>query len=322
MNEETREHHIIVNVPKDIPSEFVHEIYEQVIEEAVQVFYKKNHDYNSSWRLESVDSVTREILTRCFRTLKLLELENKGQQGKVAEGVESELKDMINWAIFGVLLRRGYGLSIDDALDNPNINLNDFGQALESEPDLVIPEPVEEEPPSHKFSKTVPDQEILTIRTPGTVGSDWEGVFDPNLTDAEKLVLGDPNKGMTKDVSRELNLLYLSLMERSNPYPAVIFLEEDNPINRLGKFAVGPCVYVNSYEVYPGHDVLKVDGKVVDKIVYIRVKENGAFDGKYETDTEAQILSQLFFLPQHKPSGEVDLYGQNLAAQLFLGSKR
>jgi len=319
MNEETREHHIIVNVPKDIPSEFVHKIYEQVLEEAVQTFYKKNHDYNSSWRLESVDSITREILTRCYRILKLLELESQGQQGKVAEGVESELKDMINWSIFGVLLRRGYGLNIDKALENPNVNLNDFSE--EAAINKVSNTKTSLSKESSKFTKII-DPEPIPVRSPGTVGADWDGVFSPELTKAEKIVMGDPAQGLTSNVTLELNKLYNSLMGRSNPHPAIIFLEVDNPINELGKFAIGPCVYVASQILRPNHDTILVDNQEVDKVIYVKVQENGAFNGNYETNTEAQVLTQLSFLPEIKPSAAVDLYSQNIAAQLFLGNQK
>jgi len=333
MNKETRKHHIIVDVPKDIPSEFVHEIYENVIKEAVQVFYVKNHDYNSSWRIESVDSVTREILTRCYRTLKLLELESEGKEGKVAEGIESELKDVINWAIFGVLLRRGYGLDLDQALADPTgINLNDFSKAPPepafepwaipergSVPDLLLDEEKPVQPVQQV--KVIEGTPISSPRTTGTVGSDWD-VFAEDIAEAEKVAMGDPNAGLTMEITREINSLYSILMQKSNPYPAVIFLPVENPINQIGQFAIGPNVYVQSQALSPAHSQLVVDGLLVDKVTYIRVKENGAFDGRYETDTEAQVLAQLGFLAEVKQSGEVDLAGQNAAAQLFLANQK
>jgi hypothetical protein len=46
----------------------------------------------------------------------MLELEAKGENPQISEGIDSEFRDIINWAIFGALISRGYGISILDVL--------------------------------------------------------------------------------------------------------------------------------------------------------------------------------------------------------------
>jgi len=101
----------IVNVDDDFEHLKEHELWEEVISEARQIFYDKNHDYCSSWRMEDVSSITREIGQRVVRVLRGLELQESGKDFKSSEGIYSEFRDMINWCVFAMLILKGYGWS-------------------------------------------------------------------------------------------------------------------------------------------------------------------------------------------------------------------
>ena len=72
-----------------------------------------------------------ELEERCLRVERLIELKQSGKKSKVAEGIESEFKDMINWCVFGILISRGYGVNLKEIL-------NDFGEDVKFEEDVEI----------------------------------------------------------------------------------------------------------------------------------------------------------------------------------------
>jgi len=62
---------------------------------------KKNHDYGEVWRDMRVSSITDLILQKLFR-VKQME-DNKGES-LVSEGIDANYQDMINYAIFSIIL--------------------------------------------------------------------------------------------------------------------------------------------------------------------------------------------------------------------------
>jgi hypothetical protein len=104
------------DIPDGIELGEIHDLYEKVISEARELFYKKNADYSNCWRLRSRQTITEEIIEKCVRVTKMLQLEAEGKKPQISEGVESEFRDIINWSIFGILISRGYGLSISEIL--------------------------------------------------------------------------------------------------------------------------------------------------------------------------------------------------------------
>ena len=61
---------------------------------------RKNHDYGDSWKHMRIISITDQMVTKAQRLLQLEELEATGKSSEVAEGPESEYRDIVNYAIF------------------------------------------------------------------------------------------------------------------------------------------------------------------------------------------------------------------------------
>lgn len=61
----------------------------------------KNHDYGEAWRDMRVSSITDMILTKIMRNK---EIEDHGGQTKVSEGVEGNYADIVNYALFALIL--------------------------------------------------------------------------------------------------------------------------------------------------------------------------------------------------------------------------
>ena len=77
--------------------------YDDVVARARALMLRKNHDYGESWREMRPASITDQILVKVLRIRRLEELEKKGEEAMVAEGIESEYVDILNYAVFGML---------------------------------------------------------------------------------------------------------------------------------------------------------------------------------------------------------------------------
>ncbi|MCB0515019.1 MAG: DUF1599 domain-containing protein [Bacteroidetes bacterium] len=62
---------------------------------------RKNHDYGEAWRDMRVSSITDIILTKLLR---IKQIENNKGKTLVSEGVDANYKDIINYAIFSLIL--------------------------------------------------------------------------------------------------------------------------------------------------------------------------------------------------------------------------
>ncbi|MCX6645190.1 MAG: DUF1599 domain-containing protein [bacterium] len=81
-------------------------IYNEVVAEAQDLLRAKDHDYGESWRDMRISSITDQILVKTKRIQVLEELAMKGEKSKVAEGRESEYRDIINYCIFAIIKLR------------------------------------------------------------------------------------------------------------------------------------------------------------------------------------------------------------------------
>lgn len=61
----------------------------------------KNHDYGEAWRSMRISSITDIILQKVFRTKQIEE--NRGEVS-VSEGIDANYLDMINYALFALIL--------------------------------------------------------------------------------------------------------------------------------------------------------------------------------------------------------------------------
>ena len=72
-------------------------LYDEQVEETLNLQKDKNHDYDEAWRDMRVSSMTDLILMKIFRTKQIED--NQGVT-LVSEGVEANYQDMMNYAVF------------------------------------------------------------------------------------------------------------------------------------------------------------------------------------------------------------------------------
>ena len=75
-------------------------LYDRHVQDVLELMLKKNHDYDEAWRMMRVSWYTDFILTKIQR---MKELEDIHGQAIVSEGIDSNLMDIINYAVFGVI---------------------------------------------------------------------------------------------------------------------------------------------------------------------------------------------------------------------------
>jgi hypothetical protein len=79
------------------------DLYDVKIKETKELMENKNHDYGEAWRDMRVSSLTDLILQKLLR-VKQIE-DNKGRT-LVSEGIDANYQDMINYAIFALILMK------------------------------------------------------------------------------------------------------------------------------------------------------------------------------------------------------------------------
>lgn len=85
----------------DIDVKQATELYDKHIEQTKALMENKNHDYGEAWRDMRISSLTDLILQKLLRVKQI-----EDNQGKtiVSEGIEANYQDMINYAIFALIL--------------------------------------------------------------------------------------------------------------------------------------------------------------------------------------------------------------------------
>jgi Nucleotide modification associated domain 1 len=79
------------------------ELYDAKIKLTKELMEAKNHDYGEAWREMRVSSLTDLILQKLLR-VKQIE-DNKGKT-IVSEGIDANYQDMINYAVFALILMK------------------------------------------------------------------------------------------------------------------------------------------------------------------------------------------------------------------------
>jgi hypothetical protein len=87
----------------DITPDEAMTLYDRYAHEALELMKRKNHDYDEAWRGMRVSSYTDFILTKINRIKEIEELTLHGEQLKASEGIDSNLMDIINYAVFGAI---------------------------------------------------------------------------------------------------------------------------------------------------------------------------------------------------------------------------
>jgi len=90
----------VVDQP-DLNTEQATTLYDEKIKITKALMEAKNHDYGEAWREMRVSSLTDLILQKLLR-VKQIE-DNKGKT-LVSEGIDANYQDMINYAVFALIL--------------------------------------------------------------------------------------------------------------------------------------------------------------------------------------------------------------------------
>jgi hypothetical protein len=85
----------------DLETEEATKLYDKHIGITKELMENKNHDYGEAWRDMRVSSLTDLIIQKLLR-VKQIE-DNKGKT-LVSEGIDANYQDMINYAIFAMIL--------------------------------------------------------------------------------------------------------------------------------------------------------------------------------------------------------------------------
>lgn len=86
---------------EDLPVETVNQLYNEKAAIAKKLMIDKNHDYGEAWREMSQESFVDLILAKILRIKQILLNEGKTM---VSEGIDANYYDIINYAVFGLIL--------------------------------------------------------------------------------------------------------------------------------------------------------------------------------------------------------------------------
>ena len=90
----------VVEHPDIVPSE-ASDLYHTVLDSAFDLMLKKNHDYDEAWRSMRISSMTDLIL---MKILRIKEIEDNDGKTVISEGLDANYFDIINYAIFCLIL--------------------------------------------------------------------------------------------------------------------------------------------------------------------------------------------------------------------------
>ena len=79
------------------------ELYDAKVQITKSLMENKNHDYGEAWRDMRVSSLTDLILQKLLRVKQIEDNEGKTL---VSEGIEANYQDMINYAVFALILMK------------------------------------------------------------------------------------------------------------------------------------------------------------------------------------------------------------------------
>lgn len=92
-------HHSDINIKTK--SEVIFVTYDEEIQKTKELMFAKNHDYGEAWREMRIESICDLILIKILRTKMI---EDNGGKTIASEGVDANYRDMINYAIFALIL--------------------------------------------------------------------------------------------------------------------------------------------------------------------------------------------------------------------------
>jgi hypothetical protein len=89
------------SLPQSLPVKLASTLYQSEVDKAFELMQNKNHDYGEAWRDMRISSLTDLIL---MKILRLKQIENNQGKTKVSEGADANYFDMLNYAVFALIL--------------------------------------------------------------------------------------------------------------------------------------------------------------------------------------------------------------------------
>lgn len=100
------QHHLSPEAPFELSAGEAKDLYETQAGAVEALMLEKNHDYGEAWRSMSQESFTDLILTKLMRIRQIIA--NDGQT-QVSEGADANFADIVNYAIFALILIKEKG---------------------------------------------------------------------------------------------------------------------------------------------------------------------------------------------------------------------
>lgn len=85
----------------ELPFEKASKLYNKEAQETRDLLAQKNHDYGEVWRQMRISSMTDLIL---MKLLRIKQIEDNAGKTLISEGVDANYRDIINYAIFALIL--------------------------------------------------------------------------------------------------------------------------------------------------------------------------------------------------------------------------
>ena len=89
------------NDPLEMDVNSLEPLYDVKVQETMDLLMNKNHDYGEAWREMRVSSMTDIIL---MKLLRVKQIEDNAGHTLISEGVDANYQDMINYAVFCLIL--------------------------------------------------------------------------------------------------------------------------------------------------------------------------------------------------------------------------
>lgn len=84
----------------DLDSTRLSALYDKHIQDTKTLMEQKNHDYGEAWRDMKVSTFTDMLL---MRLLRIRQIEEAKGQTRMSEGIDANLRDMINYSVFALI---------------------------------------------------------------------------------------------------------------------------------------------------------------------------------------------------------------------------
>ncbi|BAG83511.1 conserved hypothetical protein [Candidatus Azobacteroides pseudotrichonymphae genomovar. CFP2] len=85
----------------DMDNDQIMKLYDEHIKETEKLMQAKNHDYDDAWESMRTSSYVDFILTKIFR---IKQIEQNGGKASSSEGIDRNYMDIINYALFALIL--------------------------------------------------------------------------------------------------------------------------------------------------------------------------------------------------------------------------